>query len=468
MRFTRTPQFDLAKVVVERLLAGGARDCMLVGGYVRDGLLGIESKDIDIEVYGLEYDEIVRVLSPHHPVDLVGRSFGVVKVGHQIDISIPRRESKIGAGHKGFQVHSDPTMSPAEAAARRDFTINAIGMRFDGTIVDPLDGRRDFDRGILRATGQAFKDDPLRVLRGMQFSARFGFEMDETTVAMCRDMVDEFPTLSQERVWEEWNKWATKGKHPSKGLFLLERTGWINNFPVLAAMRSTPQDPVWHPEGDVFTHTAHACDAAVEIAEREGFDSEQRTILMFAVLCHDFGKAVTTARNDEGRWVAPEHAERGRTLAGEFLAAMRAPGRVAEWVLPLVVEHMAMLGYSRDQAPSARVVRRLASRLAPATFRLWSAVCESDSSGRPPRPKGNPVAAWVAVADQLALHDDKPQPLLLGRHLIPLGYPPGVGMGAILRSAFEAQLDGEIRSVAEGLEWVQAHHPNSTPPGYPG
>lgn len=135
---------------------------------------------------------------------------------------------------------------------------------------------------------------------------------------------------------------------------------------------------------------------------------------------------------------------------------------------PLVVEHMAMLGYSRDHAPSARVVRRLASRLAPATFRLWSAVCESDSSGRPPRPKGNPVAAWVAVADQLALHDDKPQPLLLGRHLIPLGYPPGVGMGAILRSAFEAQLDGEIRSVAEGLEWVQIHHPYSTPPGNPG
>jgi tRNA nucleotidyltransferase (CCA-adding enzyme) len=451
-------QLEKAKAIVVRLLAAGATDCMLVGGFVRDHLMGAESKDIDIEVYGIGYDQIVETLAPHHRVCLVGRSFGIVKVDHEIDINIPRRESKTGVGHRGFSVHPDPTMTPREAASRRDFTLNSMGMTFDGKIFDPFDGRKDLRDGILRATGDAFRDDPLRVLRGMQFASRFGFDMDEQTLSVCKGMVDEFDALSKERVWEEWHKWAAKGRHPSKGLQLLERTGWIANFPILQAMVPVPQDPAWHPEGNVFVHTCHACDAAVEIADRENLDAAQRMILLFASLCHDFGKTTTTTRNERGRWIARKHSEAGVPQARRFLENMQAPGWLVDTVLPLVAEHMTHAAHSKNK-PSPKVVRRLAMRLAPATIRMWSALCEADASGRPPLPKRNPVTTWVSVADGLTLQDDKPQPVLMGRHLIPFGYRPGPDLGVILKNAFEAQLDGDIKHVDEGIQWARSSFP---------
>lgn len=458
MHDVATAEFELARSIVHRLLAAGASECLLVGGFVRDHLLGIASKDIDIEVYGLDYEQIVGALAAdHQSVNL----FGVVKVGSAIDVSIPRRESKsgAGAGHRGFQMDADSTMTPREACSRRDFTINAMGMRLDGSIFDPFDGRRDLQRGILRATSRTFQDDPLRVLRGMQFAARFGLDMDDATVAMCRDMTDEFAALSPERVWEEWRKWAVKGRYPSKGLHVLRQTGWIECFPVLHAMGQTPQDPIWHPEGDVFTHTAYACDAAAAIADREGFDERQRLVLLMATLCHDFGKIETTTRNTYGRWIAPGHAERGVTLAGEFLRTMQASEWLVELVAPLVEQHMVMLRMPKDEAPPARVVRRLARRLAPATIRMWAALCEADASGRPPRPPRNPVAAWLPVAEALAVEDAQPKPLLLGRHLLPLGYQPGPGLGAILRTTFEAQLDGVFQDVEGAIHWVRERYP---------
>ncbi len=467
MHDTATAQLELARSVAKRLLAAGASECLLVGGFVRDHLLGIASKDIDIEVYGLDYEQIVRVLAfDHASVNLVGRSFGVVKVGSAIDVSMPRRESKSDAGHRGFRIDADPTMTPREACARRDFTINAMGMRLDGSIFDPFDGRRDLRQGILRATSPTFREDPLRVLRGMQFTARFGLEMDDATAAMCRDMTAEFAALSPERVWEEWRKWATKGRYPSKGLHVLRQTGWIECFPLLHAMAQTPQDPVWHPEGDVFTHTAYACDAAAAIAQREGFDEKQRLVLLAAALCHDFGKIETTTRNTHGRWIAPGHAERGAARAAEFLRTMRAPEWLVELVVPLVGQHMVMLGMPKDKSPPARVVRRLARGLAPATIRMWAGVCEADSSGRPPRPPHNPVAAWLPVAEALAVEDAQPKPLLLGRHLLPLGYQPGPGLGAVLRAAFEAQLDGVFQDVEEAIHWVRERHPVDGVPSY--
>jgi len=452
-----------AKAVADQLLAAGASHCMLVGGYVRDRLAGLDSKDIDIEVYGLGYDEILAALAPGYDVGLVGQSFGVVKVDNEIDVSIPRRESKMGIGHQGFDVRPDPTMTPHEAAARRDFTINSMGMTFDGKIFDPYGGQKDLQAGILRATTAAFQEDPLRVLRGMQFAARFGFDMDDRTVRMCRELVDEFTHLSAERVWGEWHKWAVKGRYPSRGLKVLERTGWITSFPILQAMADTPQDPDWHPEGDVFVHTGHVCDVAVEIADREQFDVKQRAVLLFAALCHDFGKTTTTTRNERGRWIAYQHSDEGVPPARQFLEAMRAPSWLVDAVLPLVACHMIHVTHPEDHDPSLRVVRRLAHRLAPATIQLWAAVCEADASGRPPLPRKNPVEDWQRVANELALQDSKPKPLLLGRHLIPLGYPPGQQLGLILMSAFESQLDGEFTSVEGGLEWVQAKFP--IPPG---
>ncbi len=291
----------------------------------------------------------------------------------------------------------------------------------------------------------------------MQFAARFGFDMEAETAEMCRDLLDEYQHLAKERVWEEWWKWATKGQFPSKGLDVLKKTGWTAHFPVLHKMIETPQDPGWHPEGDVYTHTGHACDVAVQIADREQFDPRNRAILLLAVLAHDFGKTITTVRNDSGRWISPRHAFEGATLAAEFLDNLKAPHWIAEHVMPLVAQHMAHMSYADGMTPHDRTIRRLAERLVPSTIRMWSAVVEADASGRPPRPKKNPVTVWVLAADAIALKDARPKPILMGRHLIGLGYSPGPRMGDILRAAFEAQLDGEFETADGGAAWAKTN-----------
>ena len=449
-------QFNKAKIIADKLKNSGASSCLLIGGCVRDHLLNVDSKDIDLEVYGLSYNQIVEALSNDFRVDMVGKSFGVLKVGHEIDVSIPRRESKKGIGHKGFEIEVDPTMTVAEAIRRRDFTINSIAMDFEGNIIDPLNGRIDLQKKILKACSEAYVEDPLRVLRGMQFAGRFGLKMDSDTIAMSKKILPEYDTLAKERIFEEWKKWAVKSKFPKMGLDILLKTSWIEKYPILVTMKKTPQDPVWHPEGDVLTHTGHVCDAGSEIAERERLSETDRLILIFAGLCHDLGKAVTTEKNDLGRWVCPGHAEVGVDLTKKFMTQIHAPKNLIESVIPLVKEHMAHVSHPPEADPSDRTIRRLANRLSPTTMKLWAMVCESDASGRPPLPKKNPVENWIAVANELKLKDGKPKPLLMGRHLIELGVKPGKEMGKILAEAFENQLDGKIGSLEEAIEWLKS------------
>src|ERR1019366_8171117 len=202
----------------------------LVGGGVRDWLLGLPSKDFDIEVAGVDFEGLRRALSPFGAADIVGRSFGVLKVrgaGGEYDFSLPRRESKTGAGHRGFAVRPDPTLGDADAAARRDFTVNSIAQDpFTGALADPFGGQADLRARILRHTGPAFREDPLRVLRAFQLAARFDFSLAPETAALCREMVPSFAELPVERVWGEWDKWAVKSMRPSRGLGVLEETGW--------------------------------------------------------------------------------------------------------------------------------------------------------------------------------------------------------------------------------------------------
>ena len=197
----------------------------LVGGAVRDWLLGLESKDFDVEVAGVSFDQLHAALAPFGPTDVVGRSFGVIKLrldGAEYDFSLPRRESKTGSGHRGFAVEPDPSLSDAEAAARRDFTLNAIAYDpFADALIDPLGGERDLRARVLRHTGPAFSDDPLRVLRAFQLAARFDFKLAPETAELCRTMVGAYHELPFERVWGEWDKWAVKSAKPSAGLTVL-------------------------------------------------------------------------------------------------------------------------------------------------------------------------------------------------------------------------------------------------------
>ncbi|MDO4551709.1 MAG: HD domain-containing protein [Planctomycetia bacterium] len=443
--------------VVRILKSVGAKDVLFVGGYVRDYLLGIPSKDYDLEVYGLDYDAIYSALAPYFFVNQVGRSFQVLKVDHQIDIALPRREVKSGRGHKEFQIISDPDMTFAEAAGRRDFTINAIGMRADGTLCDPYDGVGDLKRKILRAPTEAFCEDPLRVLRGMQFAARFGMEMEPRTVTFCRRVLPEFSSLSEERIFDEWYKWAVKGNFPEKGLDILFQTQWITCFPEISALVGLSQNPIYHSEGDVFTHTKMVCQQAVKLLETDSLSESQRAVLMFSALCHDFGKADcrNETRVEEGRCMPENHAHRGVKIAKKFFEKMKAPLWLPEWVLPIIAEHMTHLT-AEAESPDDAQVRRLAVRLSPSDVHLWELLVMADDLGRsvskrPPVPLYLP---WVEKARNLGVYDRAPEPILLGRHLMDFGVKPGPGMGKILKNAWEAQLDGAFFTLEEALAWL--------------
>ena len=448
-------QFPKVKRIVQLLFDGGASDCLFVGGCVRDHFLGIETKDIDIEVYGLSYKEILKILKPHFHVGWVGHSFGTVKVDNEFDLSLPRTESKVGIGHKGFDVVSDPFLDPVIALARRDFTINAIAIRMDGTVIDPFHGCEDLKMGILRAPTEAFCEDPLRVLRGMQFAARFGFEMERRTLELCRRVLPEFVMLSAERIWTEWEKWAVKGRFPGKGLQLLRETGWLARFPEIEALIGVPQNPLYHPEGDVFDHTKLTCDAAVHIADDLNLDSSERTILLLASLCHDFGKPATTILNERGTWSSPRHPAEGVPITQQFLKRLRVPNLIMDHVPVLVGEHLAHIAIPPDELPSCQAVRRLAVRLVPSNIKMWTALCRADSLGCGTDKPRHRVSTWEEMAMKLDVHESKPKPVLQGRDLFKLGMEPGRKMGEVLRRAYEAQLDGTIGTLDEAIAWVK-------------
>src|SRR6185312_7776924 len=247
-------------------------------------------------------------------------------------------------GHRGFAVQPDPGLSDAEAAARRDFTVNAIAWDpFSGALIDPHGGQADLQARILRHTSAAFTEDPLRVLRAFQLAARFDFALAPETAALCRSIAGSFAELPVERVWGEWDKWATKARTPSRGLAVLEETGWLRHFPEIAALRGTPQEPEWHPEGDVFTHTQLCLDALAAQREWQQSDPHRRKILMFAVLAHDFGKPSTTEqaeRRGQLRWISPGHEAAGGPIAEIFLRRIGAPLDLAPPVAALVVHHL--------------------------------------------------------------------------------------------------------------------------------
>ena len=440
----------------------------LVGGCVRDWLLGVPGKDFDVEVFGLGYEKLAGVLSRWGRADLVGRSFGVVKlsVGDEVfDFSVPRRDSKVAPGHKGFAVEFDPALTPRDAAARRDFTVNAL--MFDphrGEMLDFFGGEADLRARVLRHTGAAFAEDPLRVLRGMQFAARFGLDAAPETVALCRSIAGTFPELATERVLGEWMKWATRATVPSAGLRLLRDCGWIGCFPEIAALIGVPQDPEWHPEGDVWTHTLHGLDALVGLDGWREADEQTRAVLSFAVLAHDLAKPAftrTVERDGRERVVSPGHEAAGGPLAEQFLLRLGVPNILRARVPPLVAAHLAHL----DPA-TPRMVRRFADRLAPANIRELAVVMVADAFGRPPRPKVVPdaVSRLLDVAAQLDLQSKAPRPVLLGRHLIERGRVPGIAFKAVLEDAFEAQLEGAFTDLAGAQAWLAERLAADPPP----
>lgn len=437
--------------ILQAIVAAGGHP-LIVGGAVRDALLGISNSDIDIEVYQLNPAQLMRALEPLGKVNAVGRSFGVVKLRtpdrSEFDLALPQRRSFNATGQRAVILEPDPTMTLREAAARRDFTWNALGIHPDGTLVDFFGGVADLQAGVIRHVSPSFGEDPLRVLRAMQFAARFDMRLAPETASVCQALLPQAETIAVERVWGEWSKWSL-ALYPRAGLQALAESGWLALYPELVALRGCVQSPRYHPEGDVWTHTGYVCGAAAKIATREQLDNEQRRMLVFAALCHDLGKPNTTQIDANGRIRSYGHDQAGAEPARAFLNKIGALQSVVTHIVPLVREHM-----SHYNDVSARAVRRLAARLVPASIELWALLVEADFGGRPPLPPRAPAEPFIALARELAIDRQPPPPLLSGRDLIAAGYQAGPTLGPLLKQAYDAQIEGAFASTAEGLTWL--------------
>jgi tRNA nucleotidyltransferase (CCA-adding enzyme) len=404
-----------------------------------------------LEVFGIEPGKLERLVAAAYPVVAVGRSFGVLKLrGLEVDVSVPRRERKTGPKHTDFEVDADPGMTFRDAAARRDFTLNAISWDpLTRKLIDPFGGVADLRAGVLRHTTERFAEDPLRVLRAMQLAARFELAVAPETVALCATLAMD--GLSTERVFEEWQKLLVKGRKPSVGLEFLRACGWVKFFPELAALIGCPQDPGWHPEGDVWVHTLCCLDA---FAARRTGDAWEDLVVGLAVLCHDMGKPATTAKADDGRVRSPGHEAAAEGPALAFLGRMTQHKDLIEAVLPLVLCHMRprelMLGDAGDGA-----IRRLAKKIG--RIDRLARVDEADRWGRPPLTPNEPGAGnWLLErAAKLAVADQAPAPLVMGRHLLELGLAPGPKFKELLAACYEAQLDGKFLDLAGGVEFLR-------------
>jgi tRNA nucleotidyltransferase (CCA-adding enzyme) len=441
-----------AERVLSAIRAAGGRP-MLVGGCVRDALIDIPSKDIDVEVYGLaDPDVLAAALSGAGKVTEAGKSFGVFKVragDTEIDISLPRRESKTGAGHRGFAVIPDGSIGFAEASARRDFTINSLmADPATGEIIDCHGGVADLRAGILRHTSDAFAEDPLRVLRGVQFAARFGFGMAIETVILCRKLLGSYAELSTERVWGEFEKIGTRGTHISRALTVLADTWWAVHYPQLKKLGGIRQDPVWHPEGDVWAHSGLAADQAARLADEAGLAGADRFVVVFAALLHDVGK-VTHTQHAGGRITSHGHAEAGTGPAWVFLHSIGCPESITDRIIPLIREHMSCTG-----RPTKPAVRRLVRRLVPATLTELALVCAADRKGRGDPGAPSSAGAWLEMGRDLRVQERPAKGLLTGDHLIVAGMVPGPAFRPLLEAALAAQDAGEFDDEAGALRWL--------------
>jgi tRNA nucleotidyltransferase (CCA-adding enzyme) len=429
--------------------AGGR--ALIVGGWVRDQLLGRpESIDVDVEVFGVAADRLRALLESFGRVEAVGESFQVYKIGG-IDVSLPRRDSKAGRGHRGFVVTGDPDMSIAEAARRRDFTINAISWDpLTREHFDPFDGRSDLERRRLRVVDPlTFGDDSLRVLRGVQFAARFGLTVEESTAALCRSIaLDDLPP---ERVWGEFEK-LLFAPQPSIGFSVAMDLGVVEKlFPELQALAGCPQEPEWHPEGDVWVHNLQVIDRAR--TRIDDLSRPQQIAVMLGAVCHDLGKPATTKFLD-GRIRSLDHEEQGVAPASAFLDRLNVNAfdgyDVRKQVLGITAQHLKPGSWFkvRDEVGDG-AFRRLAQKV---DLELLARVAKSDCEGRQPGNFDCSAMDWfLERARALGVQHRPPEPILLGRHLLALGLKPGPRIGEILKVVYEQQMDGSVTNLDDAI-----------------
>lgn len=457
-----TPHLKILITAIESLNATP----VLVGGFVRDYLLNKPCFDIDIEVYGINLENLELELSKKFSVISAGKSFGVYKVIVEIagdkqtfDVALPRTENKAGSGHRGFVIGTDPFLPFEKASLRRDFTINAMGIDIkNNLLIDPHNGEEDLKNGVLRHVSVAFGEDPLRVLRAAQFAARFNLMLHPDTLLLCRSLIKELFSLSKERIFVEMKK-LLLSQRPSIGLSVLYETHALILFPELFALIGCPQDPVWHPEGDVWIHSLMVVDEAALLLKSSKFSEDEKLIIVTAALCHDLGKPKTTIIKD-GRIKSPAHEPAGKDITANFLSKMAFPKKYYNDVISLVVEHLKphQLYRERDKISDC-AIKRLSNRV---NIERLLYVSKADFLGRTTKEaltRNDPSYEWLTQeAFKLKVMNEKPKALILGRHLIEMGYKPGPLFSKILHAAFEAQLNSEFDDELSAKDWLKKNN----------
>jgi len=452
---------NILKEVSKILQKNGAK-AIVVGGGVRDHFLNSPIKDYDIEVYKLDsIEKLEEILKRYGDVNFVGKSFGVLKFrykNNEYDFSLPRVEKKVSKGHKGFRITTNSKMSFKEASLRRDFTMNAMGYDIEEKrFLDPYGGKRDMEKKVLRVVNSnSFIEDALRVYRAIQFSARFNYKLSTDSINLCKKMVEEnmLDELPKERVYMEFKKLLLNSQKPSIGFNLMRELGVLKYYPELQAIIDIPQNKRWHPEGDVWNHTLLALD---EMAKMRSGDERRDIKLMFAILCHDFGKATHT-QIGENRVSAIGHEEAGVALARGFLERLTNEHSLINSVTLLVKYHLVPTQYFINKA-NDKTIRKLATKV---NIEELVTVAKADFLGRTTQEALSGVyraGEWLLHrARELKVNIKPMKPILKGQDLISLGLAPSKEFKTILNRVYNAQIEGEVSDYNEAILFVKSNY----------
>ncbi len=447
----------IIETISKELLEHNAK-AIVVGGSVRDHFLELPIKDYDVEVYGLEkIEELESVLAQHGSVNLVGKSFGVLKFvyeGEEYDFSFPRTEKKIAQGHKGFDVTCSGALSFKEASLRRDFTVNAMGYDIETKeFIDPYGAKDDMlSRTLRHINDETFIEDPLRVYRAVQFCARFNYVLAGETFKLCKNMVKNgmLEELAKERVYIEFKKLLLKSLKPSIGFELMRKLGILKYYPELEAIVDVPQSSIWHPEGDVWVHTLMCVDKMVGL--KRG-DEKHDLKMMFAILCHDLGKATHTQITPE-KISAIGHELAGLEPTKKFLYRLTDEHDFIKSLLPLVEHHLAPSIYYRGKAKNS-TIRRLSTKV---NIEELVTVARADFLGRTTKESLSGVykaGDWLLKkAEELDVYNVPPTPLLKGRDLIALGIEPSKKYKILLDSVYKEQIEGTLVNKEDAIIYL--------------
>ena len=417
-----------------------------VGGFVRDRLLGIANKDIDIEVHGIPLEQLCTILDAHGERTAMGAGFEVLGLKHcGLDISLPRKENAKGGD---LAACCDPYLGPEKAAARRDFTINAMMEDvLTGEVLDFFGGRQDLEAGVIRHVGSScFVQDPLRVFRAAQFAARFGFSIAPETRLLASQV--NTASLACERVFTELEKALLKSPKPS--LFFEELRAMRQLRPwfgELEALISTEQDPVFHPEGSAWVHTMQVLDEAAARRDR----AQEPLFFMLSALCHDYGKAISSQKID-GRIHAYEHEIKGLPLVKGFLRRLTSNRDLLSYADNMVRWHMQPNALCYQNAGAKAYLKMFDRSVCPGDLLL---IAQADHFGRSLTPERyaeltqNYIPMQKTLDEMYALFRQRMAlPAVTGRDLIDAGFQPGPPFSQALEYAHRLQLAGVKKEAA--------------------